>query len=1072
MKKPLLKRRKFWMRLFFLIVLLPIVLFSFILFYVLKNQDELIQNEINAMNKEYKGTIKVGDTHLDPFQYFPNVSIKVDDVKILETKEENSPVILDVADIYVGINLLSILKGEIDIQNLLIEDGFFDIVLHKDGTNNLMNALATNEEKEASSSDPLHIHLKNIELKNLDIHKKNEENNLDVEALIYNAKGGFKTTPDHIAAHVDAKFELNIIKDGDTTYVRHKHFELHTDVDLDGNTGMLVIEPSGLTMEHADFDLGGTIDTKNAMDMDLEIKGTKSNFDMLIAFAPEEVIPVLERYRNAGKIYFNAAIKGKSSFGHIPLVDVNFGASEAYLENTLVSRRVDEMGFEGHFTNGSSGKPHTMEFSMKNMTANLEKGSFLANVHVKNFEEPDINMELDAEFDLDFVAEFLNLEDYQDASGTVSLKMNFHDIIDLDNPEQALNDLNQAYYSELNIKNLSLSSSTLPAPLKSLDAHLVMNGKRADLDQFDIQLGESDLSITGYLSDLPAIVHHTNIPVSVHLDIQSDVLDIAEITDFSADDSTGFDERIEDLSVGFSFKASAKDFTESKYIPKGEFFVDSLHAKLKHYPHELHDFHVDVLIDDRDMQIKDFTGYVDQSDFHFNGQIHDYAFWFQDTLNGDIDLDISLESNMMRLEDLFSYQGENYVPEDYRHEELDQLKLHVNSSMHYKDSQLHSIDIDLDKFDAKMHLHPMRFKDFNGRIHYEDDHIMIQNFHAQMGRTILNVDMNYFLGEDQNIKKRDNFLSLKTNYIDFDQLTNFNLAPKEEKASEKSEKVHTTEDVAEHAEAYNLYELPFTDMKFTIDVEHFIYHRLDLQQIKAELRTTEDHYLHIDTFSMNAAGGEFHMNGYFNGSDPKHIYLKPNLEVKNVNIDQVLFKFENFGQDAIVSENLEGKVSANITGNIRVYPDFVPDLDQSEIHMDILAVDGQLKDYEYMLMLADYFGDKDLSNVRFDTLKNHLDMTNGVLNIPNMTIESTLGHMDIAGKQDMELNMEYYLRIPWKMIKQGARNRLFGAKKEDKNKEDEIVELDPKKKVRYLNLKITGNIDDYKILPGKKKDNG
>ena len=261
-------------------------------------------------------------------------------------------------------------------------------------------------------------------------------------------------------------------------------------------------------------------------------------------------------------------------------------------------------------------------------------------------------------------------------------------------------------------------------------------------------------------------------------------------------------------------------------------------------------------------------------------------------------------------------------------------------------------------------------------------------------------------------------------------------------------------------------------MRFDVDIGHFIYHRLDLQKIKADLRITQDHFVYVDTLSMNAAGGEFHMSGYFNGSDPKHIYLKPNLEVQNVNLDQLLFKFENFGQDVIVSENLHGQLSAKITGNIRVYPDFVPDLDQSEVHMDIVTVNGRLENYDYMLMLSDYFGDKDLSNVRFDTLKNHLDVKNGVLSIPNMTIESTLGHMDISGRQDMNDNIEYYMRIPWKLIKQGARNRIFGSKKnkEDSKGEDEIIELDPNKKVRYLNVKVMGTLDDFKVKMGKKKD--
>lgn len=1068
MKLSFLQRKKFWLRSILFLLLVPMVLFSVLLIYIMKHQDEIIQGEVNTMNKGHNGKIEIGETHIAPFEDFPNISIKVDDVKVFESKEENAVSILEVADIFVGLNVWDILGGKVDIQHLLIEDGFFDIILHEDGTNNLMNALATAEE--SVEAEPLHVHLQNIEFKNLDIHKKDESTGMDIETLIYWARGGFETSPNHLAVHIDTEFELNVLDNGDTTFIRHKHFELHTDIDLNELTGILNIEPSGITMEHADFDLEGTVDTKNQMDLDLQIKGTKPNFDLLIAFAPEELIPVLERYKNAGKIYFNADIKGPSSFGHIPLVNLDFGASEAFLENTLVGRRVDDMGFAGHFTNGAERNPSTMEFSMKNMTANLEKGNFVGNVLVKNFEEPDVNMELDAQFDLDFIAEFLNLKDYQDASGTVALKMNFHDIIDLDHPERALNNLNQAYYSELIIKDLKVKSLDLPAPLESLNAHLVMEGKKAELDQFDIVLGKSDLSITGYLSDLPAIVHHTSIPVFTHLEISSNTLDIAELTGFSAEDSTGIDERIENLSVGFSFEASAKDFTESKYLPKGEFFVDSLHANLKHYPHELHDFHVDLLLDDHDIKIKDFKGFVDQSDFHFNGLIHDYAFWMQDTLNGDVDIDITLESDLIRLEDLFAYQGENYVPKDYRHEEFDQLSLHLNSSMHYKQSELHSIDIDLDKFDTKLKIHPMRFEDFHGRIHYGDEHIMVEDFHGQMGRTVFNVDMNYYLGEDETIKKRDNHLYLKTNYIDFDQLTNFNPAPVQEK--EQEEEVHTTKDVTEHAEAFNLYELPFTDMEFDVDIGHFIYHRLDLQKINANLRTTKDHYIYVDTLSMLAAGGEFHMNGYFNGSDPEHIYMKPNLEVKNVDIDKFLFKFENFGQDAIVSENLHGQVSADVTGNIRIYPDLVPDLDQSEIHMDVIALNGRLENYEYMLMLSDYFGDKDLSNVRFDTLKNHLDITNGVLNIPNMTIESTLGHMDISGKQDMDMNMEYYLRIPWKLIKQGARNRVFGSKKKkEKITEDEIIELDPNEKVRYLNLKITGNIDDYKIRPGKKKKN-
>ncbi len=106
-------------------------------------------------------------------------------------------------------------------------------------------------------------------------------------------------------------------------------------------------------------------------------------------------------------------------------------------------------------------------------------------------------------------------------------------------------------------------------------------------------------------------------------------------------------------------------------------------------------------------------------------------------------------------------------------------------------------------------------------------------------------------------------------------------------------------------------------------------------------------------------------------------------------------------------------------------------------------------------------------------------MTNGSLNIPNMTLNTTLGHMDFSGSQKAsgDYDMEYYVRVPFKMVTGVAKQKLFGKK--DKKEadaaadaaavEDEIVYKDESKRTRYLNIKIIGNLDDYKIGLGKDK---
>ena len=344
---------------------------------------------------------------------------------------------------------------------------------------------------------------------------------------------------------------------------------------------------------------------------------------------------------------------------------------------------------------------------------------------------------------------------------------------------------------------------------------------------------------------------------------------------------------------------------------------------------------------------------------------------------------------------------------------------------------------------------------------------MVDNFHGKMGRTVFDVDMNYYLGEDQSIKERDNHLHLDANYIDFDQLFDFRLG---NETADAHASIGSLEDSEEHSKAFNLYELPFTDMEIDVDIDHFIYKHIDLQHINSHLRTTKNHYVYIDTLHMNAAGGFIDLSGQFNGSDPEHIYFSPNLKLQNVDIDKLLFKFESFGEDIALSENLHGILTTTITGKVRVYPDFVPDLDQSEIHMDVQVVNGRLVNYEPIHLLADYMGDKDLDNVRFDTLANHMDFTGGTISIPNMRLESTLGHFEISGTQDLE-NLEYYVRVPLSIIKDASKHKLFGDKSADElsEDEDEIIEVDPNKNIKYLNLKIYGNLDDIQFGLGKDK---
>ena len=55
-----------------------------------------------------------------------------------------------------------------------------------------------------------------------------------------------------------------------------------------------------------------------------------------------------------------------------------------------------------------------------------------------------------------------------------------------------------------------------------------------------------------------------------------------------------------------------------------------------------------------------------------------------------------------------------------------------------------------------------------------------------------------------------------------------------------------------------------------------------------------------------------------------------------------------------------------------------------------------------LVTLGNYFGNKNMANVRFASIANTIDVRDHQIKIPKMEINSTLGFMRIEGSQDFE----------------------------------------------------------------------
>ncbi len=1054
--RPLLADMRILRPLFYFLVgsaLLLVLLTSSAIGLLFWRQDAVVKQLLEVVNEDFEGRITIRGSHVSPFAAFPYISIDLEDLKVFADKDTAVTPILHIGDTYLGFDLLTLISGQMDIKTIRLSSGDINLVQDTLGEFNLMKAFATTKEIEDPSTE-FHVDLQRITLKNVDITKLNEADNVFIDLFVNSGTLRFEKDPKAIDAGVESDFVITVKRGQDTTFIRNKHFHVNTALTFDKKTHVVNIAPSELKLGEALFSMGGTVDVDDDMLLDLTFKGEKPSFELFIAFAPEELVPTLRRYDNQGRVFFMADVKGKSINGHAPRIDANFGCENAYFANAFNKKKVDELQFKGFFTTGESGAAETMELVIKDFSSRPEAGVFKADLSIKNFESPEVEMLVESDFDLAFLAQFLEIEGLSRLKGKVQLTMNFHDIIDLEHPERSLDQLNQAYFSELRVTDLSFVSPDLPVAVNDLDIHATMNGAAAQLHFLDLKAGSSDIAITGSISDLPAVIHHAPTLVSTDLSISSKLLDLAELTRTKGDTMPRIRESIRDFSADLRFQAKANSFTESPNLPIGEFFIENLYASMDNYPHTLHDFRADVFVEAEDFRVIDFSGEIDSSDFHFSGRLTHYDLWFEKHPFGDTKLEFDLTSNLLKLNDLLTYDGVNYLPADYRHEELRQFKLHGRADLHFKDS-LHSTDLYLDQLTARMQTHPLKLEDFKGRFHIEDEHLMVSEFKGRIGHSTFEADMNYYYGKNPKVRLRDNHLRFSSPRLDIDELTNFTLPEKDEPVN--------------HDSVFNIYELPFTDMRFVVDVKNLNYHHHRVENITGRLRTTQNHFLHLDTLSMDVAGGHIDLRGYFNGENSKAIYFSPDIRFRDLDMGKLMLKFDNFGQDELVADNLQGRITGRLTGKLHMHADMVPMMDDSNIKLDLEVLDGRIANYAPLLALGDFFADRNLNKILFDTLRNSFDMTNGALTVPAMTINTSLGFVEISGKQDKDMNMDYLIRVPFQMITSAAASKLFGRKKEDidPDREDEIIRRDPKRKTRFVSIRITGTPESYKVALAK-----
>lgn len=207
---------------------------------------------------------------------------------------------------------------------------------------------------------------------------------------------------------------------------------------------------------------------------------------------------------------------------------------------------------------------------------------------------------------------------------------------------------------------------------------------------------------------------------------------------------------------------------------------------------------------------------------------------------------------------------------------------------------------------------------------------------------------------------------------------------------------------------------------------------------------------YIDSLTMQTMEGTLKgAFGMLQNSDGE-IFTNVNASLHNLNIQQLFYAFNNFGQTQITQEHLKGSISGTSVFSAEFDTTFSIHTQTILSENDLTIYDGELNGFSPILALSSFIELEELQNIKFETLENTILIRDNQVIIPSMDIQSNALNLSASGTHGFDNHYDYRLRLKLSEL-------LYNKARGSKNTEFVIAEDESDKRILFLKIYSEGS---------------
>jgi hypothetical protein len=176
----------------------------------------------------------------------------------------------------------------------------------------------------------------------------------------------------------------------------------------------------------------------------------------------------------------------------------------------------------------------------------------------------------------------------------------------------------------------------------------------------------------------------------------------------------------------------------------------------------------------------------------------------------------------------------------------------------------------------------------------------------------------------------------------------------------------------------------------------------------------EDDIINLRKLQMQTCSGSVSVSGYL------YNYTKANAHVyfKNVDVKELFDETENFGQQALKSENLAGALSASANVAIEFSEHFKPNMSTLALDAESVLKEGHLIHYEPFEKISDYiFRKRNFSDITFTEMRPTFTIRGTEMKLDTMEIASSVMNMFVSGTYNFKGESNFNFIVPWSNLR-------------------------------------------------------